>query len=106
MDKKIRILLSCGAGMSSGFLAQKMRQVAKKKGLDVKVEAKSESEVASYLPNIDVLLLGPHYASQLQEFTKMAQPYHAVVDVIDKDAYASLDGEAVLDFAINLLKLK
>ena len=30
----IRVLLCCGAGFSSGFLAQKARQAAKKKKLD------------------------------------------------------------------------
>lgn len=28
--KKLRVMLCCGAGMSSGFLAQKTRQAAKK----------------------------------------------------------------------------
>ena len=32
----IQVLLCCGAGLSSGFLAQGARKVAKKKGLNVK----------------------------------------------------------------------
>ena len=39
--KPIQVLLCCGAGLSSGFLAQGARKVAKKKGLDIKIEAKS-----------------------------------------------------------------
>ena len=57
----IQVLLCCGAGLSSGFLAQGARKVAKKKGLNVKIEAKSETEAVLYLPKINVLLLAPHY---------------------------------------------
>ena len=45
----IRVLLCCGAGFSSGFLAQKARQAAKKKKLDMTVEARSESVVSEYM---------------------------------------------------------
>ena len=101
--ENIRILLSCGAGMSSGFLAQKARKAAKKRGLNAKIEAKSESEVASYLSSIDILLLGPHYASQLKEFEKMAAPYNVKVDVIPQKIYATLDGEKLIDFALEIV---
>lgn len=56
----IRVLLCCGAGFSSGFLAQKARQAAKKKKLDMTVEARSESVVSEYMDKMDVLLVGPH----------------------------------------------
>ena len=55
----IRVLLCCGAGFSSGFLAQKARQAAKKKKLDMTVEARSESVVSEYMDKMDVLLVGP-----------------------------------------------
>ena len=100
--EQIRILLSCGAGMSSGFLANKARKAAKKKGLNVKIEAKSESEVSAYLPSIHILLLGPHYASQLKEFRALAAPYNVKVDVIPTEIYAILDGEGLVEFALNL----
>ena len=45
----IRVLLCCGAGFSSGFLAQKARQAAKKKKLDMTVEARSESVVSEIM---------------------------------------------------------
>ena len=34
----IRVLLCCGAGFSSGFLAQKARQAAKKGKIDMSIE--------------------------------------------------------------------
>ena len=39
----LKILLCCGAGMSSGFLASSARKTAKKKKLNVTIEARSAS---------------------------------------------------------------
>ena len=47
--ENLKILLCCGAGMSSGFLASNARKVAKKQKLSVSVEARSHSEVAEHL---------------------------------------------------------
>ncbi|MGX8833620.1 PTS sugar transporter subunit IIB [Amedibacillus sp. YH-ame6] len=102
----IRILLCCGAGMSSGFLANAARKAAKKKKLDVNIEARSHSDIASYMSSIDVLMVGPHYAGELPEFKKMADPYNVCVCVIPKDIYAMLNGEALLDYAIKTIEEK
>lgn len=99
----INMLLCCGAGMSSGFLAQKTRKAAKKRGISGSIDARSESEVAQYLDAIDILLLGPHYASFKEEMTQQAAPHKVVVDVIPQNIYGMLDGEGLLDFAISKL---
>ena len=59
--ENIKVLLCCGAGLSSGFLAQRARKSAKKRNLDIKIEAKSETEAILHLKKIDILLLAPHY---------------------------------------------
>ena len=41
----IRILLACGIGASTGFMAANMRKSAKAKGLDVTIHAVSKSQV-------------------------------------------------------------
>ena len=89
----IRILLACGIGASTGFMAANMRKSAKARGLDVKVNAVSKSQVMEYADKIDVLLLGPHFAAELKD-------HHVKVTSIDSDYYASLDGESILDEAI------
>lgn len=100
---KVRILLCCGVGMSSGFLAQRARQAAKKKKMDVSVEARSHVDVASYLNQIDVLFIGPHYANELADFQTMAAPYPVKVAVIPKDIYSEINGEGILDLAEKLM---
>ncbi len=101
-DGKLRILLACGIGASSGFMAAGMRKVAKKKGLDVTVKAVSKSEVMSYADQIDVLLLGPHFAAEVPEYQRELAPYHVAVSSINPDYYASLNGEGILEDAIAL----
>lgn len=61
----IRILLACGIGASTGFMAANMRKMAKKKGLNVSVHAVSKSEVMEFADKIDVLLLGPHFSGEV-----------------------------------------
>ena len=57
----MKILLMCGAGASSGFMAQAMRKAAKEKGIeDIDIFARSEAEMANNLKGVDVVLFGPH----------------------------------------------
>lgn len=100
--KQIRVLLCCGAGFSSGFLAQKTRKAAKKRKVDVTVEAKSESVVSEYASQIDILLIGPHYESALGKLKELCEPHGAKASLIPADIYASLDGEKLLDVILEL----
>lgn len=72
-------------------------KVAKKQKLAVSIEARSQSEVAEYLSSIDVLLLGPHYAVDLDKFQDLAKPYGVAVAVIPQDVYGALDGARILE---------
>lgn len=101
--EKISILLCCGAGMSSGFLAQRARQAAKKKKINASVEARSHSDVNSYLSSIDILMVGPHYQGELPEFKKLCDPHNIPVCVIPQDIYAQLKGDALLDLAMKTI---
>lgn len=100
----IKVLLSCGAGMSSGYLAQRTRKVAKKYDSSIRIFARSESEIANYLSEIDLLLLGPHFENQLDYFNSMAKNYNVPVHVIPQKIYSMLDGEALYGFIIENLK--
>lgn len=103
---KVRILLCCGAGMSSGFLAQRARGYAQKKGIEVSIEARSQSDIASYMNSIDILMIGPHYASEKQRFVEMTSSNNVPVIVIPQDIYAQLNGEALLELAFAELENK
>lgn len=99
---KFNVLLCCGAGMSSGFLAQRTQKAAEKKGLDFGIDAKSQSVVEDVIEDYDVLMLGPHYESHIEEFIEIAEPYGIPVKVIPKDIYGTLDGEGLVNIIFNL----
>lgn len=101
---QIKIYLCCGGGLSSGFLAQKARQAAKKQKVDALIEAKSESEVTQYLPKMNILCVGPHYEFRLSAFQEMAKPYDIPVIVIPEEIYSMLDGAGLLKLALDTIK--
>lgn len=103
MDKMF-IMLCCGAGMSSGFLANQARKAAKKRKMDVTIEARSHTDVSGYLSSISILMLGPHYGGEKAKWETLCDPYHVPVVVIPQDVYAQLNGEALLDLAIDTIK--
>mgnify|MGYP003364173815 FL=1 len=65
--KKLNVLLVCGSGASSGFMAANMRKAPSKMGLELDIKARSESEIENYIDEIDALMVGPHLAYILDE---------------------------------------
>ena len=100
----MKIILCCGSGASSGFMAQKIKQAAKKRGIDAEVLARGESLLEQYLEGTDIVLIAPHLAAEADEIAKRCEPVPAVV--IDRTAYGILDGGAVLDQALEVLRRK
>lgn len=100
----IRILLACGIGASTGFMAANMRKIAKQQGLDVSVHAVSKSQVMEYADKIDVLLLGPHFSSEVAKYQNQLKDHGVKVTSIDPDDYAALDGESILETALDLME--
>ena len=102
MDKMF-IMLCCGAGMSSGFLANQARKAAKKRKLDTTIEARSHTDVSGYLSSISILMLGPHYGGELPKWKSLCDPYHIPVVVIPQDIYAQLNRDALIQLALDTL---
>ena len=98
-----KILLTCGAGASSGFMAQSMRKAALKHGYKLDIMAKSDAEISEYLDGASILLIGPHLKYALDKFEKMAKPFGVPVQVISQEIYGELNGEALLNLVIKEL---
>lgn len=94
------ILLACGSGASSGFMAERMRNAAKKMQLDARIEAVSESELEDYLEDADCILLGPHLAYVQPVYAEMAAEYSVPVQCITQEIYGNLDGERAIQEAL------
>ncbi|QIK69069.1 PTS sugar transporter subunit IIB [Erysipelothrix sp. HDW6C] len=95
--KKLRILLVCGSGASSGFMAANMRKAAASKGLDASITARSESEIENYIDEIDVLMVGPHLAYILDEVDSYIGDAPVKVILMRPEYYATLDGARAID---------
>jgi len=100
------ILLICGGGASSGFMAQNIRKAAKKRNVELNVMARSESEVDEYLNEINALLIGPHLQYMEDDLKSKVKPYNIPAVVIPQTIYGLLDGNKGLDLILELLDEK
>lgn len=98
----ITIRLFCAAGMSTSMLVTKMKDAAKVKGLEVDIEAFPEGQMDKHLDNVDVALLGPQVGYTLSKAKKICEPKGIPVEVIPMVDYGMMNGQKVLDFALNL----
>jgi len=99
-----KVLLICGAGASSGFMANAIRKASKKKGLEMSVQARSESQLSEYLNEIDILLIGPHLKYMEDELKAKVADYHIKVSTIPQNIYGTLDGNKACALIEDLLR--
>ncbi|MGY3747481.1 PTS sugar transporter subunit IIB [Vagococcus salmoninarum] len=105
MSKKT-IMLVCSAGMSTSLLVTKMQKAAEAQGLEADIFAVSASDADSHLAdkNVNVLLLGPQVRFMKGQFEKKLEPMNIPLEVIDMKDYGMMNGENVLNQALNLIK--
>lgn len=97
------IVLACAFGMSTSMLVQRMQDEAAKRGMDVNIRAISETDVKRETGSMDVLL-GPQIRFQLKKFQADLAPLGIPVDVIEMTDYGRMNGPAVLDKALALMR--
>lgn len=102
--KDLNILLVCGSGASSGFMATNINKAAKKRGINCKVKARSQNEVDSYIDDVDCIMVGPHLKYAVSELEEKAQGHNVKVALMKKSYYALLDGNQALDHILALLE--
>lgn len=94
--KKLNVLLVCGSGASSGFMAANMRKAASKQGLEIDIKARSESEIENYIDEIDALMVGPHLACILDDIDEYTHGTNVKVILMKADYYSTLNGEKAI----------
>ncbi|WP_160691339.1 PTS sugar transporter subunit IIB [Clostridium sp. C2-6-12] len=100
------ILLVCCAGMSTSLLVSKMQEAAHGKGIACKIQAVGEAEVMEYIDNTDVLLLGPQVRFLLSKFKVDLADKNVPIEVINTLHYGTMNGEKVLERALELAETK
>jgi PTS system cellobiose-specific IIB component len=90
----MRILVVCGAGASSTFVAQRLRRAATAAGRDWHASAGTESAIASSVA--DLVLIGPHLADRLPTIRAATG---APIVVLPDDVFGDRDGTRTLALA-------
>lgn len=104
--KQIKVLLVCGSGASSSFMATNIRKAANKRGLDVIITARSEAEIENYINDLDCLMVGPHLAYILDDVDKIIGDRDVKVTLVKAQDYATFNGENALDQILSLIKME
>lgn len=103
----LRILLACGQGFSSGFIASSMRKACKSKLIEAEVQAVGDIQIPESIEKktSDIILIGPHIKYKLEEFQQLAEKNDNPVKiaVMDQKNYSMMNGAAILKDALELL---
>lgn len=102
--KELKVLLACGSGASSGFMASSMRKAAAENNVNADIHAVSDSEISSFMDKVDIIMLGPHIKYLEEELRNKAAAYGVPVACISQKAYGVLDGKRALAETIQLYK--
>jgi PTS system cellobiose-specific IIB component len=92
----MRILVVCGAGASSTFVAQRVRHAAHDQGLAYTAFAGTEQSLAIDLDAADVVLVGPHLAHALARIQRDAADRGTTVVLLPPDIFNDQDGTRTL----------
>jgi len=98
-----QVLLVCGSGASSGFMAANLRKSVKSRGLGYSVKASSESNIEDYIDEVDAIMIGPHLAYMMDEIDEINQGDNVKKILMRPEYYATLDGDKALDHLLEEL---
>jgi len=95
----MKILVVCGAGASSTFVAQRVRTAAQRESRDVVVMAGTPGMVAAEVGTGDVVLVGPHLGLALAGVQHDAATRGAHAVLMPDDIFDDRDGSRALALA-------
>jgi PTS system cellobiose-specific IIB component len=99
------VLIVCGAGASSTFLASRMRSIAKSRGLDLEVSAASDSDLRALLHTSSVLLVGPHLAATFAGIQAEAALFGIPAALLPSTAFGPSGAEEAIELVGRLVSL-
>lgn len=92
----MRILVVCGAGASSTFVAQRVRHAAQAAGRQLSAVAGTEQSLPIDIDAADVVLVGPPLHGSLDRIRRDAATRLVRVIPLPADIYRDLDGTRTL----------
>lgn len=99
-----KIMLACSSGMSTSLLVNKMKEAAKKQGIEAEIWAVGQAAVPEEMKKADVVLFGPQMRFLKKKFEGEAKELNIPIDSIAPVVYGRCDGKAVLDTALEMIE--
>lgn len=96
-----KILLVCSAGMSTSIVVKKMEAAAQAKGIETKIWAVGDALAKDNVGEADIVMLGPQVKFLLGKMQTLAGD--TPVAVIDMRDYGMMNGEAILNKALEII---
>lgn len=97
----MKVMLVCGAGVSTSILMKKMLDHASKNNIDLEVKAYGIDEAVDYYDQYECVLVGPQISYRLNEIKSICNKPCAAINSID---YGMGKAENVIKAAQDLLK--
>ncbi len=98
-SKTIKVLIVCAMGFTSSMIEENVIKAAERRGLSVELKSRGtggiEDFIQSYLPH--VVLFAPQTAFMRRQLEPLVSSAGGKCATVDNMAYATADGEAVLD---------
>ena len=95
-----QVLLLCGTGASSGFMAGNARTAAKEMGVDLTFIARGDSVLEDYIEDSALIMVGPHLSYMIDDLKDIIDEYNVPMIVIEEEVYGSLDGKGLVQQAL------
>lgn len=102
----INVMLICEYGMSTSMMEEAIRKEAKKRKLDLEVQAYSIADVAEHIGNMDYVLLGPQVAYRKEELIQKYPEAEKKLSVLDPYDFAMLNAGKVLNEVLESINNK
>lgn len=102
----MRILVVCGAGASSTFVAQRVRHAAQDKGLAYSASAGTVRSLPIDLDQADIVLVGPHLAADLERIRQDAAARDVLVALLPDDVFTDRSGIRTLALVEEALRAR
>lgn len=99
------IVIVCGAGASSTFLASRMRSIAFERGLDVRITAVSTAELRPHLHTASALLVGPHLAAGYPKLVAEAGEFGVPTALLPETAFGPAGAQQAVELVGTLVTL-
>lgn len=95
----MRILVVCGAAMSSSLLVKRMNDYGKNNAIDIEAKATSLAELPDIVHLFDVLLVSPQIRFQMQEIFDKTSKTNIPIDNIPPLVYGGMNAKEAIAIA-------